>query len=186
MFAMDDAQRVAVLNLLRCAYGRGKAGEAKPFKARNLEQSEAIERRIIGNARNCQISRRSIETIGRNAVRVMLPIEPSSRIVHHSGADGPGVTDGKTTRGIVRDSLGRICAVGETGQRWLLVAVRAAHRESSEDLLFWIDYVIKPRISLINVSASGISTDVIVGKPIKVRRWVEREEVMGNGIETVS
>src|SRR5581483_780234 len=114
MLSVNNAYRITVLNFLRCAYRRGEAGVAQPAKAGNLEQSEAIECRIVGNARNCQIWRRRIKTIGRNAICVVLPIKPPTQVIHDSGRNGPGMPKGESTAGVVGDSLRSVAAVSES------------------------------------------------------------------------
>src|SRR5690348_9248590 len=128
MLSVNDAKRVAVLNFLRCAHGRGKAREAQPAKPPgNLEQCEAIERRMVRYARNPQISWRTIETVGRNAIRVVIPIEPDSHVVHHGGTNGPGMPDGDAAGRVEGDSLSSVAAVGQSRQRRLLEFVGVAN-----------------------------------------------------------
>src|ERR1700681_809514 len=110
-----DAERIAVLNFLRCAHGRREA--RVPHRAEtptNLEECEPIELWIIGNAGNRQTSGGKMQTIGRHAIRVVRPSGPHPQVVHHVRTYGPSMSDGESV-GIVVRIPPPVATIGEPG-----------------------------------------------------------------------
>ena len=95
MLSVNDAQRVAILNFLRCAHGRGEAGKPSRRNPPEIWNSvRPLNAGLSGTPGTVKLAGGNIETVGRNAIRVVIPIEPNSHVVHHGGTNGPGMPDG--------------------------------------------------------------------------------------------
>src|SRR5579872_339587 len=115
----------------------------------------------------------------------MFKIESPAQVVDHRGPNIPSVTDGKAARRIKGCALRWVCAVGEPGERRCLEAILVALRPTTEELLARINDVIDARITLVDVIAARIVTDVVLCESRLVRGGIKRQDVMGDGIEAV-
>ena len=103
-----------------------------------------------------------MQTIGRNAIRVVRPSSPHTQVVHHVRTYGPGMSDGESVGIVVRISPA-IATIGEPGQRRCLKGADMADGESAEELLLLGNGVVDSHITLIGIGEPRRVHDVVVG-----------------------